>query len=221
MTKKQNVQVVETYDRIATVYDRKFESYLKGTFKVAVETLALKGNEHILDIACGTGELERLLLKSFPNLHIIGIDITKSMLSIAHKKCKGLPNLHFLHMPSQDLKFNDNTFDVVITCSAFHYMREPAKVLAECQRVLKPDGRFILIDWCRDFLWAKFYDWLFKIYKKSHYKVYTLRELQLLLLEAVLTIEKTKTFSIPPFWRMMCVEAKKEPHGGWSSAVGG
>ena len=221
MTDKSNKPVVKTYEKIATKYDEKFESYLEGTFSVAMETLALKGNEKMLDVACGTGGLEQKLLKTYRGLNITGIDITKSMLALARKKCDGHHGVRFLHMESQKLKFDDNQFDIVITCSAFHYMRQPQKVLAECARVLVPNGRLIIIDWCRDFLWAKFYNWLSKIYKRSHYNVYTLREMQLMLLETCLTISKTKTFSIPPFWRMMCVEAKKEHTSKWSAAVGG
>lgn len=216
-----NKPVIKTYTHIADKYDKKFESYLHATFIKAIAALKLKGGEKILDVACGTGGLESALLGKFPGLNITGIDITKPMLKIAHEKCKNPHHVRFLHMPSQKLTFEDAQFDIVITCSAFHYMRSPEKVLAECCRVLVPGGRFILIDWCRDFLWAKFYHLLSKMYKRSHYKVYTLHEMKRLCAEADLNITETETFAIPPFWRMMCVEAEKEIASRWSKVFGG
>lgn len=221
MSDKPYKPVIKTYDHIAQKYDRKFAGYLNGTFKVALEILALTGKEKILDIACGTGELEQRIIKKFPQQYIVGVDITKSMLSIAREKCEGAKNIHFLHGPSQKLPVDSASFDIAITCSALHYMKSPEKVFAECHRALVPNGRLIIIDWCRDFLWAKFYNWLSKVYKRSHHKVYSLRDIQHLLLEAGLTITNTRTFAIPPFWRMMCVEAKKEQVSKWSSVVGG
>lgn len=221
MSDKPYKPVIKTYDNIAKKYDKKFENYLNETFKVAIETLSLTGKERILDIACGTGELEQRAIKKFPNQYIVGVDITKSMLVLAREKCKGAKNVHFLHGASQKLPVEDASFDIAITCSALHYMKDPEAVFGEAARALVPNGRLIIIDWCRDFLWAKFYDWLSKVYKRSHHKVYSLREIQHLLLDAGLTILNTKTFSVPPFWRMMCVEAKKERVSRWSSAVGG
>jgi trans-aconitate methyltransferase len=58
----------QSYDRLATIYDRRWRSYEEATLHAALEGISCTGTEHLLDLACGTGELERLLLDRWPKL---------------------------------------------------------------------------------------------------------------------------------------------------------
>lgn len=201
--------VVRSYARQARIYDRIFKNYLDGTLGTALDLMELTGAETILDVACGTGELERKILERFPRQNIEGIDLSEEMLRQARKKLSNFSHLNWVCADSRHLPFSDNRFDIVISCSAFHYMREPQKVLNEAARVLKPGGKLIIIDWCYDFLFGKMYHRFRRLFFPSHYRVYRLAELQDMMREAGLTPTHSETFSVQFTWRMMGVVSVK------------
>lgn len=209
MTETIHQTVVQSYAKQAHKYDRRFKNYLEGTLSVALDFMKLTGSEKILDVACGTGELEIRIFKQFPNQSIVGVDVSEDMLRQAAEKIGVQKNLILKAADSRELPFNDNQFDIVVTCSAFHYMREPEKVLKEFARVLKPGGRVILLDWCRDFLNGKIYHYFRKIFFPAHYDVYGLEQMKEMMRAAGLNPIAEKTFKVETIWRMMCVEARK------------
>ncbi len=146
------LKVKNQYDRLAEIYDRRWNSYVSNTLNFLLnylrETSQLAGNENVLDIACGTGELERMILNVYPNLKIVGVDISEKMLDMAQLK---LPQLEFVKASASSLPFPDYNFDIVVIVSAFHYFENPVEVLEEIRRILKPKGRLIVMDWCRDY----------------------------------------------------------------------
>ncbi len=201
--------VVRSYARQARIYDRIFKNYLDGTLGTALDLMELTGAETILDVACGTGELERKILERFPRQNIEGIDLSEEMLRQARKKLIHFSQLNWICADSRHLPFPDNRFDIVISCSAFHYMREPQKVLNEAARVLKTGGKLIIIDWCYDFLFGKMYHRFRRLFFPSHYRVYGLTELQEMMRQAGLTPIHSETFSVQFTWRMMGVVSVK------------
>ena len=64
----QQDPVKQSYDRLAPVYDRRWRSYEDATLHAALDVISCRGAERFLDVACGTGELERLLLARCPGL---------------------------------------------------------------------------------------------------------------------------------------------------------
>jgi SAM-dependent methyltransferase len=90
----------------------------------------------VLDLGCGTGELARALASA--GLRVAGCDISARMLSGADRgECAGWVRL----APEwRMLPFASAAFDVVVAASVLEYVREPAVVLGECARVLRPGG---------------------------------------------------------------------------------
>lgn len=85
----------------------------------------------ICDVGCGTGILSDL----YPNLDIIGIDISKGMLR--HHKGQHVEG------SATDMPFKDNHFDTVVCRSVLHHLPNAADGLREIHRVLKPGGHFV------------------------------------------------------------------------------
>lgn len=202
-------KIAKHYANWARNYDRRWAHYSEGALSVTIEMLALQGTERLLDVACGTGELERRLVRTFPQMPVEGIDLSEDMLAAACSKLADYPSMHFAKGDSRHLDFPDQHFDIVVTCSAFHYMRSPQEVLQEFARVTKPGGRVLIVDWCRDYLMAKLYNSLRKLLVPAHHQVYTIAELQQMLHTAGLTPTRVRTFAVQPYWRMMCVEARR------------
>src|SRR3989338_5102813 len=144
------LHVAQKYDALATTYDRRWRRYQAETLTQAVHDIHDDRVLSILDVPCGTGELIRWLLPKVPKARIVGVDGSEAMLTIARQKWAGEPRVGFQHGLADALPFGEQTFDWVFCCSSLHYFRQPERVLSEFARVLKPTGRLLLLDWCRN-----------------------------------------------------------------------
>lgn len=106
-----------------------------------------------LDVGCGTASFGRLLLCSDLPVHVTGLDMSALMCKTASAKLVHCapPDTHaFVTSDSEHLPFADATFDVVTCANSFHHYPNQQAVVNEMARVLKPDGRVILVDGFRD-----------------------------------------------------------------------
>jgi ubiquinone/menaquinone biosynthesis C-methylase UbiE len=89
--------VQQQYDRLAEVYDRHWSHYIHKTLAFLHEWAEIPAHASVLDLACGTGEFERLLLQQNPAQQIVGIDISEQMLLIARQKFGAHPAVYSFH----------------------------------------------------------------------------------------------------------------------------
>ncbi|AEC52494.1 ubiquinone/menaquinone biosynthesis methyltransferase; (ubiE) [Pyrococcus sp. NA2] len=133
------------YDRFSKIYDI-FEIPMEiwAFSKYRQKALSLvKGK--VLEIGVGTGKN----LPYYPaGVEVIGIDISKGMLERAERRRRklGLDNVKLLLMDVQNLEFEDNTFDTVLSTFVFCTVPDPLKGLREAYRVLKPGGKAIFLE---------------------------------------------------------------------------
>lgn len=64
----QGDPVRQAYDHLAPAYDRRWRSYEDATLHATLEAVTCRAGDRFLDVACGTGELERLLRARYPGL---------------------------------------------------------------------------------------------------------------------------------------------------------
>ncbi|ACS90760.1 Ubiquinone/menaquinone biosynthesis methyltransferase [Thermococcus sibiricus MM 739] len=133
------------YDKFSKIYDI-FESPMEmmAFSKYRKKALSLvKGK--VLEIGVGTG---KNLLYYPPDVEVVGIDFSSGMLEKAEEKRKelGLKNVKLLLMDTQNMEFDDNTFDTVVSTFVFCTVPDPVKGLKEAYRVLKPGGRTIFLE---------------------------------------------------------------------------
>jgi len=208
-------KVSEQYDRLAEIYDRRWHKYIQDTLSFLIAYLQpnptseyISGSERVLDIACGTGELEKLLLDSYPQSQIVGVDISEKMLEMARLK---LPNAEFIKASAIALPFASSSFDLVITASAFHYFDCPDLALTEIHRVLKPKGRLIIMDWCRDYWTCKALNLFLKVFDPAHKGCYSQDELQDFLAIAGFKVMNAKKQKLGFFWGIMIATGEALP----------
>ncbi len=133
MSEKANFSnIYKFYDLINTVLTLGFD---KSWRKKAVSNLI--GNT-VLDLGSGTGAAFDQLL----NYETTAIDPDKKMLELNTFENKVLGS-------AEDLPFNDNSFDNVFCSFVWRNVSDTSKALEEVHRVLKPGGKFILLDMTR------------------------------------------------------------------------
>jgi demethylmenaquinone methyltransferase/2-methoxy-6-polyprenyl-1,4-benzoquinol methylase len=107
--------------------------------------------ESILDIATGTADLAILMSKAKPK-KIIGVDISASMLQRGREKLlhKGLNNLIELELgDAENLKYEDESFDLAMVSFGVRNFENLEKGLNEINRVLKPNGKLIILEFSK------------------------------------------------------------------------
>ncbi|MDB5680010.1 class I SAM-dependent methyltransferase [Sphingomonas bacterium] len=105
----------------------------------------------ILDIGCGDASLIATLLANTPGLAVTGVDFWGDGWDYTQSACEArLPGATFRRMDAGALDFPDARFDCVTSVMCFHEVGEPLTAVSEAFRVLKPGGRFVLIDRFRD-----------------------------------------------------------------------
>lgn len=105
----------------------------------------------VVDIGTGPGTIPLHLQRFFPEACFFGLDVAPAMLAQArHHSRRMAVELPLLCAQGESLPFGDNTLDMAISFFTMHHIDEPGRLLAEVDRVLKPDGKFLLIDFRRD-----------------------------------------------------------------------
>lgn len=105
----------------------------------------IEGRE-VLEVGVGTG---RSLLYYPDNLNITGIDFSKNMLEKARAKVKDKKNIRLIEIDVENMEFNDNIFDTVITSCVFCSVADPIKGLKDIRRVCKNNGKIIMLEHMR------------------------------------------------------------------------
>lgn len=199
------VKVQTEYDRLANIYDLRWHNYITKTLTFLYNWEQIEPQALVLDVACGTGEFERLLLNQNPAQKIIGIDISQKMLNVAQEKYQSYPNVELHKASVHSLPFVDRFFDVVVSANAFHYFDKPQLALSEMKRVLKPNGKVIILDWNKDYLFCRVSDWLLKVFDRAHQQCYTQAEFHQLLVSAGFKICRATKFRLGVIWELMVV----------------
>ncbi len=99
----------------------------------------------LLDIGCGTGRLLRDVHARWPQARLLGVDPAEGMIVVARKLT---PEATLLMGSAEALPLGGASVDVALSTLSFHHWRDQAAGLREIARVLRPGGRFILVDVC-------------------------------------------------------------------------
>jgi ubiquinone/menaquinone biosynthesis C-methylase UbiE len=113
-----------------------------------VEALELKGREWVLDLATGTGRFARPVAERLKGGWVVGLDEALAMLRVAREKKEEEPIPGFLSAAgvAEAFPFRSEVFDRAFTVLALHHFGQPELTAREALRVLKPGGRFVVLD---------------------------------------------------------------------------
>ncbi len=116
------------------------------------ETLTLPKDQkinNVLDIGCSIGQATILLKDKFPDAKVIGLDVGEPLLKYANWRAMKLKkDVYFKQGLSEDTKFNDNSFDVVLSYILFHEIPVEVikKTVDEIYRIVRPGGTFCIYE---------------------------------------------------------------------------
>jgi SAM-dependent methyltransferase len=107
---------------------------------------AIRGDERVLDVAAGAGHTALAFAPQVAS--VIAVDLTEAMLELGRRLAEeqGISNATFLLGDAEHLPFPDGAFDLVTCRYAAHHFPRPTVAAREWARVLKPEGRLLLVD---------------------------------------------------------------------------
>ena len=142
----ENHFVEAVYDKLAKVYDLVFGPTLHPGRLKAIQRMNIQPGERVLEVGVGTG----INLSLYPkHCSVTGIDFSGSMLEKARERAarKGIRNVvRLLQMDAADLRFADDSFDIVYAPYLISVVPDPVKVAQEMRRVCRPGGRIIFLN---------------------------------------------------------------------------
>ena len=137
--------------RVATWYAKNTANDM-AEFRALAERLArtIPPGSRILEVAQGPGYLAIELAKR-GQYAITGLDISKTFVEIAAANARRASvEVDFQHGNAAAMPYADNTFDYILCRAAFKNFSQPVEALDEMHRVLKPQGRALIIDLRKD-----------------------------------------------------------------------
>ena len=141
----ENDFVENVYDKLAKVYDLVFGPTLHPGRLQAIQRMDIQAGERVLEVGVGTG----INLSLYPRgADVTGIDFSSSMLEKARERAArpDAEPVRLLQMDAADLRFADDSFDIVYAPYLISVVPDPVKVAQEMRRVCRPGGRIIILN---------------------------------------------------------------------------
>jgi len=174
------------YDRMASQSD--FRMQLAEKLR---DLLELSGGESVLEIATGTGRFARGIAERLTTGVIAGIDTAAAMLRVGREEIENALFDRYFQVigVAETLPFASEIFDRAFVAFAFHHFGGPPEgIVREAHRVLKPGGRFVILDPVfqepRDQVDHAVHDIVHRAFRREHgeeFRFYSTAEIQAIL----------------------------------------
>lgn len=170
-TGSKKEQVGKMFDNIAPNYDLLNRVLSLGIDiywrKKAIGLLKAADPKVILDVATGTGDVALEITRQLNPEKIVGVDIAREMLEIGNQKVKRKNLEKIIELKfgdSENLPFDDNTFDAVTVAFGVRNFENLERGLSEMLRVLKPKGQLVVLEFSKPTIppFKQLYDFYFK-----------------------------------------------------------
>ncbi len=121
-----------------------------------IRLMDLRPGERVLDLGCGAGWATRILARLVADGpqgfgQVVGLDVSDEMVRRARSASREFENIMYIWGSAQEITWQENFFDKVLSVESFYYYSDQDRALAELFRVLAPRGRlYVLINLYRD-----------------------------------------------------------------------
>lgn len=200
------------YEEIAEAYDARWHRYNRKSLDLVRPFLSDPPPGRLLDLGSGTGSLLSALHRwEIRPRRYVGVDLTPVMLQVARRKASAATfPVAWVASDVVALPFTADTFDVVVSASALHYWPDPPRAFEQIRTVLRPGGRFLLVDWCRNYVTIRALDRWLRWRGRAHHRTYTAVECAAMLRRAGFRVREIREQRIDWLWGLMIADAMAE-----------
>jgi ubiquinone/menaquinone biosynthesis C-methylase UbiE/uncharacterized protein YbaR (Trm112 family) len=153
------VESVEDQRKQIAFFDRYHEKYedevVRSPYYAALDEItfgewarrSVRPSERVLEIGCGSGRQTLPLTERGAN--VVAVDLSESMLSLARRKLTAggrAAQADFVAASAENLPIADDSFDACVIFGSLHHFADPPAVLRKAAAVLRPGGRFYLLE---------------------------------------------------------------------------
>lgn len=108
--------------------------------------LAIEDGARVIEVGAGAGAVSRRIAAFAPGAEVTGFDLSEGFIAEARTRARDIGNLDFEVAPGQALPLEDGAVDAVVMHTVLSHVPEPAELIAEAARVLRPGGRIAICD---------------------------------------------------------------------------
>ncbi len=128
------------------------ERELEENVSQAIENMDIQPDEHIADIGAGSGYYTFKMAQKVPEGKVYAVDLQPEMLAIMDEKIgrDGIKNVELVQGSETSPQLAANSVDLVIMVDVYHELSHPREVMEEIVQALKPDGRFVLLEYRKE-----------------------------------------------------------------------
>ncbi len=136
----------ETFDTVSEGYDNRTLRFFPESARNMADLLGLRGDEHVLDVACGTGHASLAIANKLKRGRLTAVDFSSGMLDQARKKAAalGVRNVEFLERDMQDLGFPAGLFDIAVCAFGIFFVEDMDTQLSHIVSSVRPGGRIMI-----------------------------------------------------------------------------
>lgn len=143
--KKIAAQLRRPHGQLAQYVGEQMNAGNRGLYEFMLGEVNISNGDDVLEIGYGNGHFYEEIFEKAPEAKISGLDFSEAMYNAAtatntHFIEAGKLNLH--HGSSNQMPFNDNSFDKVFCLNVIYFWEKPEEHLKEVLRVLKPGSKF-------------------------------------------------------------------------------
>ena len=132
----------------AAIYEsQKVVAIFRPLALATVRAIGIDPGDQVIDVACGTGIISRVLEQHHPDLaRIVGVDLNPSMIAKS-KSLTGGSRIEWFQSDVAALPFKNHSFSLAICQQGLQYFPQKETALSEIRRVVEPGGRLALTVW--------------------------------------------------------------------------
>lgn len=137
----KTVEIGKSFDRVADQYEKAaiIQQEIGQRLFERLDYLKIVP-KRILDLGCGVGQFSQALKKRYPKAHIVGIDLSYQMLLMAKSKQSWRTKWSLVGGDIAVLPFADQTFDLVFSNQAIHWVENIDSLFSELYRIMAVNG---------------------------------------------------------------------------------
>lgn len=145
-------------DLDALYYEKNSSSQYSSVQKLLAK-LDIRSDAQVLDVGCGFGNIAAEISDKVPLGKVVGIDASENMIGLAKERFSNekFPNLQFYKINAEDIKFEKDSFDVILCANTLLWVRKPKKAMKAMCRALKEGGILTILTYCNNTPYASLF----------------------------------------------------------------